>query len=110
MTDNNKLQLEFMDTNALQDCIGTLKKGVNEGLLKGCYDIEYTENLIVSLNNLRRSVNNLNTFQNFVAQKIKDTNQEASKSTENIIKPSKSALPPKPVLSNIPEDSDILEE
>ena len=85
MTDNNKLQLEFMDTNALQDCI-------------------------VSLNNLRRSVNNLNTFQNVVAQKIKDTNQEASKSTENIIKPSKSALPPKPVLSNIPEDSDILEE
>lgn len=92
----SKVQLEFMDTNALQECINTLKKGVNEGLLKGCYDIEYAENLIVSLNNLRRGVRNLNTFQSFVAQKIKDSNLEVEQKAKSARK-----------LQSVPEDNEV---
>ncbi len=79
---SDKVQFEFMDVKTLQECNMFLKSSLDQALQKGCYSLNQTEKLLLSLNSLSKGVELLDKYQTFVLSKIKENDAVDPKSSQ----------------------------
>ena len=72
----DKLELEYMDTKALLNCSALIRSGLDKSVQKGCYSLDETEKLIVSLNSLTKSVDVLDRYQTYLISRINENREK----------------------------------
>ena len=78
----DKLEFEVMDTKALKECAAVARSAVDKAVRKGCYTLDETEKVLLSLNSLVTSVEVLEKYQSFVAERVRASRESQEKKAE----------------------------